>query len=527
MKLLQEIRRWFQRVLQPRSRTPLSRHQHWCEMYQSLILRQGRDVSDETLANARGLGLDVEALFAEHDRRKAASWQIEFLLDLAGLQPDDPEVTAKLKNAGVPDHEIATHGRQLSVGLCSLYKLIDLPESRMSVTGVISLGVAGIYQRLAEAPDEFPANRYPNGAHDWHVNSLSWSEAEQRYYLSGSWKPEVRGRLPSKLTPEASIELRRISFAPKRLVSAKPIPELQQVFLNIWRWPDGRHVVKSVYSDEESCPASARSPHPEQADTLRLAFPSKNLPSMKWDARWEEAPAPVLEFFFRTRCQELGRPFDWPRAWTREVLFEDDATTMPATDLRASLRSGPTGPAPMPKGLQWPLCPCCGDPALFSQSVDVRDISFADLLPGTTMVIFVCNECHIAGEWNNCSAVIWLGRNDDIVLLTREASAPLLQRGQWHGAELIDAQELPAEVARELEAFQGAEYAACYPQCYGTKVGGVPSYLQQQEFFYDRNGLVMEYIAQIATSDHISAGGFGYVYFSAGTGETYIEFQDT
>ena len=496
-------------------------------MYESLILRQGRDVAEETLTNAHSLGLNVEALLAEHDRRKAASWQIEFLVDLAGLQPDDPELTAKLRNAGVPGHEIETHGRQLSVSLCELYKLIDLPERRMSVIEVILLGVAGIYQRLAEAPDEFPPNRYPNGARDWHLKSLGWNEAEQRFYLSGSWNPEVRGRLPSKLSPGASIELRRISFAPKRLVSAKPIPELKKVFLNIWRWPDGKHVVMGVYSDEESCPAPKKAHLAKQSDTLRFAFPSKNLPSLQWESRWHETPAPILEFFFRTRCQELGKPFDWPKAWTREVLFEDNATTVPATDLRASLRSGPTGPAPMPKGLQWPLCPCCGDPALFSQSVDVRDISFADLLPGTTMVIFVCNECHISGEWNNCSAVIWLGRNDDIVLLDREALAPLLQRGQWHGAELIDAEELPEDVKRELEAFEGTESAVCFPQCYGTKVGGVPSYLQQHEFFYDRNSRVMEYIAQIATPDHISAGGFGYVYFSAGTGETYIEFQDT
>lgn len=527
MKLLQVIRRWFQRVFRPRSRSLLSRREKWAGMYESLILRQGRDVSDETLANARGLGLTVEALFAEHDRLKAASWRIEFVLDLAGLHPDDPELTEKLRKSGVPGHEIETHGRQLSVSLCSLYKLIDLPKHRMPVIEMISLGVAGIHQRLAEAPDEFPANRYPNGARDWQLESLSWSEAEQRLYLSGSWKPEVRGRLPSELSPEASIELRRTPFAPKKLVSAKPIPELKKVFLNIWRWPGGKHVVMGIYTDEESCPASAKSPRPEQADTLLLAFPSKNLPSMQWDARWHETAAPGLEFFFRSRCQEFGKPFDWLKAWTREVLFEDDATSVPATDFRASLRSGPTGPAPLPKGLRWPCCPCCGEPVLFSQSVDVRDISFADLLPGTTMVIFVCNECHIAGEWQNCAILIWLGRNDEVVLQDRESPAPLLQRGQWHGAELIDAQDLPEDVAQELEAFEKAECAPCYPQCYGTKVGGVPAYLQQKEFFYDRNGLVMEYIAQIATPDHISAGGFGYVYFSSGTGETYIEFQDT
>lgn len=526
MKLLQEIRRWFQRLLQPRSRGLFSR-EYWVGTYQSLILSQGRDVSDETLANARGLGLNVEALMAEHDRRKAASWRIEFSLDLAGLQPNEADLMGHIRNAGVPNHEIETQGRQLSVSLCHLYKSLELPNRRMSIVEVTALGVIGIHQRFAEVPGDFPTNRYPNGTCDWQLQSLSWSEAEQRFYLAGWWKSEVRGRVPSKLSPETSIDLRRSPFAPKKLVSAKPIPELKNIFLNVWRWPNGKHVVMGIYTEEESCPAPKKSHLPESADTIRFALPSENLPSMQWDVRWYGPDAPVIEFLFRSRCRELGKPFDWLKEWTREALFEDDATTVPATDLRASLRSGPTGPAPLPKGAPWPCCPCCGEPVLFSQSVDVRDMDFSVLLPGTTMVIFACNDCLVAGQWQNCSIVIWLGRNDDVVLLDRETPAPLLQRGQWHGAELIDVQDLPADVERDLEVFEKAECALCYPHCFGTKVGGVPDYLQQEEFFYDRNGLVMEYIAQIATPEHISAGGFGYVYFSTGTKETYIEFQDT
>jgi hypothetical protein len=159
--------------------------------------------------------------------------------------------------------------------------------------------------------------------------------------------------------------------------------------------------------------------------------------------------------------------------------------------------------------------------------VDTRDIGFSDLLPGTTMVIFVCNDCLEDGQWQNCAVVLWLGRSDEVVLLDQGSPAPVLQRAQWLGAEIIN--DFPSQVQGELEAFEKTSGVPSYPlpASFGTKVGGVPAYLQTEEVFYDRDGLVMEYIAQISTPEHISAGGFGYVSYSATTGETYIDFQDT
>lgn len=527
--MLRKIRLLLQSILRIGSREHSHRENYWADQYAKLILHQGRDVSDETLASARNLGLNIKALIAEHDRIKAASWRVEFSLDLAATQPAGRGLAEKLKNAGVPNHEIETHGRPMAVSLCQLHKRIDLPDGRMSVIDVIALGVASIHQRFAEAPEEFPSNRYPNGVDDWKLESLSWSEAEQSYHLSGTWKPEVRERLPSRHCPESSVDLRRSPPLPRELRSARPMPELKNIFLNVWRWPDGRHVVMDIFAREESCPAPQKSTHPEQPDTLRLTFPSNDLPELKWKVDWMNARTPAMDFLFQQRCQEHGKPFDWLHAYSREALFEDYETTVPASDLRASLRSGPTGPAPMPKGQPWPCCPHCGEPALFSQSIDVRDIDFADLLPGTTMMIFACNDCLEDGQWQDCSIVIWLGRNDEVVLLDQGSPAPVLQRGQWHGAELIDPHDLPPEVQRDLECFEKASDVPSYSLAasFGTKVGGVPAYLQQEEIFYDRNGIVMEYIAQISTPEHISAGGFGYVFFSAATGETYIDFQST
>lgn len=525
MKVISNLLKWLTKRLCPKL---LHSSESFIEsLTKAGLLNDGKNASAETINRARELGLDVDALIAEHERRKAASWRLDFSLDLAAVQPNDAELIVKLKNLGVPSYEIETHGKTLSVSVCGLYKRLTLPSRKMTVADVVAIGIAGIHERMAEAAEEFPAHRYPHGVLDWQLESLGWSEADQILWLSGTWKPEVRERLPSKLRPESSIDLRRSPLSERKLQAARPMSELKSIFLNVWRWPDRRHVVMDIFAMEEACPAPEQSPHPEQADTLRMIYPSNDLPELEWKVEWMKARTPAMDFLFRARCQELGKASDWLYPWTREALFEDYETTIPATDLRASLRSGPTGPAPMPKGTQWPCCPHCGEPALFSHSVDTRDIGFSDLLPGTTMVIFVCNDCLEDGQWQNCSVVVWLGRSDEVVLLDQGSPAPVLQRAQWLGAEIID--DFPSEVQGELEAFQKTSGVPSYPlpASFGTKVGGVPAYLQTEEVFYDRDGLVMEYIAQISTPEHISAGGFGYVSYSAKTGETYIDFQDT
>ena len=527
MKMISNFLNWLTRLLSPKPH-------HWSEDFIEKLTKQGllmdgRNASEETINRARELGLDIEALIAEHERRKAASWRIEFSLDLADVPPNDAELIEKLKKLGVPSHEIETHGKPLSVSVCGLYKRLALPSRAMLVTDVVAIGIAGIHERMAEVPKEFPTNRYPHGALDWQLESLGWSEADQILWLCGTWKREVRDRLPSKFRPEFSIDHRRSPISVKKLRSARPMSELKSIFLNVWRWPDGRHVVMDIFAKEEACPAPEKSPHPEQADILRVTYPSDDLPQLEWKVEWMKARTPAMDFLFRERCQELGKPFDWLHAYSREALFDDYETTVPTSDLRASLRSGPTGPAPMPKGSQWPCCPSCGEPALFSHSVDTRDIGFADLLPGTTMVIFACNDCLDDGQWQNCSAVVWLRQSDDVVLLDQGTPATLIQRNQWHGEELLTRYDLPTEIEQEVEDFEKTTGPPVYalPLSFGSKVGGVPAYLQTEEVFYDRDGVVMEYIAQISTPEHISAGGFGYVSYSATTGETYIDFQDT
>lgn len=529
MGLITTLQKWLKKFVQVEEESTTNHQQYFADRYRDLVLRLGREVSGEMLANARGFGLDVESLIAEHERRAAASWCVEFSLDLANTHCNDLRLSETLTQAGIPDREIAIHGSLLNVDLCELFKRIDLPNRTMSVKEIVMHGVAAIYQRIKDASEEFPRNRFPRGADDWKLTSLRWNEAEKAFHLSGTWKESVLEQRPSKVNPESSIDLRRTAPSQRGLVSAIPMPDLNQITLNVWRWPDGRHEVMDVFEYETSCPPSKNAEHPEQADTLRLTFPSDNLPKLEWKLGWYRAHSPAMDFLFQRWLAQHGKPSCWLLPWTREALLDNHENNGPVTDIRASLISGPTGPAPLPKGTQWPCCPHCGEVAAFSQSIDVRDIGFANLLPGTTMVIFVCNDCLDTGNWSDCSAVIWLKQMDEIVLTDQGEPSPVVQISQCYGAELLDMWELPEAIRTEIEAIAESSDFPCYalPLSYGTKVGGVPAYLQEEQVFYDRNGIVMEYIAQINPPGYIATGGLGYVFFSGATKETYVDFQDT
>lgn len=505
------------------------REKFWADAYSGLILHEGANVKQETLDNARYLGIDVEALIAEHERRKKASWRVEFEIDLTGLGPDAPDVPQKLTVAGVSERVIETRGALLHVSLAGLYKRIQLPDKSMSLAEVISVGIEAIHQRLAEAPDEFPSNRYPFGADDWKLTCFRWIEDTQDWHLEGTWKPETRERTTKTFHPGRSIDLRRTPPVDKALVNSEAFPALEKVTISTWHWSNGTKKVMDISMSEEDCPPSCVPPHPEQPYTIRSTVALNALPDVEWDYNLWDYRTPATHCLEQQFLRKLGKPADWLLPFTVEAVFVDHHGRKPATDLRGSLVSGPTGPAPLPEGKEWPCCPSCGEPALFSQSLDMRDVGFADLLPGTTLVIFACNDCLDAGEWQNCSSVLWLGRDQAIVLMDRGNPSPVLQSSQWYGPDSLSRWDLPDEIGKEVERLEneGKAPLSRLSPGYGTKVGGVPFYLQTEEVFYDRQGVVMEYIAQIATPEHISAGGFGYISHSTATGETYIDFQDT
>ncbi len=518
--LLTKLRKRFAASSEPEAFSDL-----WmAKKYQALIIAQGNKVSETTLAAAQKLGLDVKALIAEHDRLQAASWEVEFSVDMERCLPEDPNLESLLLSSGVAARIVQTKAAMLNVYVEDVYARTDLAAGEIAVTEIVKRGLQALHGVFQKRADEFPSRLYPGQFRSFLLTRLCWNEWEQHWSLYGSWKKEVIERTPDKIHPELSLQRLRVPFDENRvLTSAIHFPHLQSVTLSVEKRADGTHVVNGVYATAEEAPEERPATEPGGSERLRLTFPSPNLPELTWDWHSSLWRGPLSYFVEQTVRSLSGKPADWLRSATREAVFVGPAKASPPDDLRASLASGPDGPAPLPAGMAWPVCPCCGEPTVFSQSLDMRNLLLSRLLPGTTIVIFACNECLDAGEWSNCTSLVWLPIDQEIELQSRRDPAALSQCIQCYGpdndADLLD------EQSRQLVWDDPAPL--WLSSSHGTKAGGAPFYLQTETTFYDRDGVVMEYIAQIATPEHVRAGGFGYIYHSAKTGETYLVFQDT
>ncbi len=391
-----------------------------------------------------------------------------------------------------------------------------------TVHELITNAIESLGSFMKARPDWYPANRFPFGCGDFRFTYFAEGVDDNTWYIQGEWSPNALKRTPANLTPDKCIDRLRSPTPQKSLVSSRPFAELERVYLIVSG--TGKELrVENIYTNRaEFDPAATPS-------AKCIEYPEARLPALSWPRElfiWQTAGTQALQGLSFRRA---GKSADWLRSISKEAVFVGQVGSRPARDLRASLISGPEGPAPLPEGTEWPRCPCCGERALFSQSLDFRDMSFSSLLPGTTAVIFVCAECHMAGEWNRCSQVVWLGESQPIILAGTGPNSNLVQLEQQHGFDRLDRSEMNPEALREIEELeQRADLAGIWmAPSYGTKAGGVPHYLQHDAFFFDKRGVAMEYIGQIATPEHIPCGGFGYLFYSVNTGETYIEFQDT
>lgn len=328
---------------------------------------------------------------------------------------------------------------------------------------------------------------------------------------------------------EQSISRYRQPPVQKPLISSAPFPVLNEVFLRVWRWPSGKHVVMSVHPSCEACPPPRKATHAESPDELRLAYPSVSLPPLEWDAGFDNWRTPTTHSLHAWSSVALGKSKDWLIPETIEAVFIDPSGSGSVVDHRVSLISGPGGPAPLPKNTAWPQCRRCSRQTVFSQSVDFRDVAFAHLLPGTTLVIFFCEHCHQCGEWEHCTETVWLPSDSQVGLQVLSGDALLRQCVQYYGMDAKLWNKMQPDMLAELDRLEAGPFYPCIrlSPSYGTKVGGVPWYLNADPEIFDREGAPMEYIGQIATPEHIPAGGFGYIFYSVKTRETRIEFQDT
>lgn len=472
-----------------------------CELrtkYTKLIRLRGI-TSSQTEIKARNLGIDVDALVAERERKINAWKVIDVRLDLATLTLDPQGDPAETHFAPWESRTVVLTATAPVVDLpgLSLYGSIPLdPGSEITVARLLRAGVMLILSKLRDDSEKF-RQTLPWGIKDIELNGLGFFESRKTWILYGGRKPAALERTSRALHPLRSIELARRAVHGGVRMSAKPWPELKEVWLRVDHWPDGAlHVDDAFETREESGPDRAPT-HPELPHTFTSKYPSPG--RFKWGK--VRSTKPATHFLRAHSYRQAGELAENPGTLGVESVISDYSMPMPATDYRASIRSGADGLAPMPSGLVWPICRDCGEFPSFWESIDFRDVSFSHLLPGTTLSIFVCDRCLIAGASLSCSTLIWLPRDEAVELVSKSDPKPLVEACQWIDRDCLH-DDIPDALAARIET-EWPENLPCELASIaaGTKVGGLPYYFQEDPTLFDADGCLMDYIGQFTPPD--------------------------
>lgn len=492
--------------------------------YTKLIRLRGI-TSSQTEINARNLGIDVDALVAEREREINAWKVIDVRLDLATLTLDSQGNPAECHFAPWESKAVLPTANTPVLDLpgLSLYGSIPLdPGLETTVARLLRAGVILILSKLREDPDEF-RHTLPWGIKDIELDRLIFSESRKNWTLCGGQKPAALERTSRALNPLRSIDLARRAVYDGVRVSAKPWPELKEVWLRIDHWPSGALHVAGAFATREECGLDRVSTYPDQPHTFITKYPSTG--RFKWGE--VRSTKPATHFLRVHSYRQAGELAESAGTLGVESVICDYSKPMPATDYRASIRSGTDGPAPMPPGMAWPICRDCGEIPSFWESIDFRDVSFSHLLPGTTLSIFVCDRCLTAGEWLSCSTLIWLPRDEAVGLISKGDPKPLVEACQWIDRD-CSYDDIPEALAARIET-EWPEHLPCGLASIagGTKAGGLPDYFQEDPTLFDAGGCLMDYIGQFTSPESCWFDGYGYIFHSAITGETVAALQTT
>lgn len=487
------------------------------------LIRQKGITSTQTEITARKLGIDVDAILEEREREELAGKVIAIDLDLGSLALD---------TNGMPSEDGFTPWNCKVVPSATV--IVDLPglgiygvippddAGEITVAEVLTAGVRLILRRLREAPDKY---RYtlPWGIKDIGLERMVYDDSKKRWMLMGGRKLLTLKRTIQSMNPSRSIDLSRKSIKAGQRIHAEPWPELEWVWIKVERWPSGTLRVVNVFDHpEDSGPIHAPT-HPHLPHTFTMKYPCSG--EFQWDV-WETV-TPAAHFLRNYSLRQAGKLAKDADSYGVEVILCDYSKPRPATDPRASIRSGIEGPAPLPYGCSWPVCPnCCASPS-FWESIDFRDTPFSHLLPGTSLSLFICDNCLDKGEWSACTTTIWLPADNDVELVSKCNPSPILAARQWMDRER-SRDDIPDALSDLIDAgWPNGLPCGFFFVAPGTKAGGYPDYLQEDPILFGADGCLMEYIGQFVPPESSWFDGKGYLYHSTTTGETVAELQAT
>lgn len=520
-----DIIKWLKRISRlSGSRRQTQQHRNridwWRDTYQKMILR-GDVLSEDDHKTAEGLGLDVVALTSEHRRKLSERRWIAIGLDLASI---------KLNDRGRPfddqfsewETEIITLDEktvEISLPGVGIWGHVSFSDAEVPISEILKAGVNLIVDKIEGTPSDFK-NKLPHGVQDLKIDELRGSVPANRWTLAGARKTELLDRTVAKLFPTRSIELSRSLPVNDSRIKVQPWPELDHVYMSVSRWPSGVQYVLKICEDREQCGPEYQASIAGQPDTVTVRYPCEG--TFQWGSTGQSSPA--VHFLKRYTILRAGSLAEKLRHYEVEAILSDFSKPTETGDHRASLRSGDHGPAPLPRGHLWPSCPGCAKPQVFFGSIDFRDVPFAHLLPGSSLVIFMCTPCVQQGNYSECTSLVWLPNEVDIEFVTNGPKSPLVEARQWLDHDYSEIPELLVEELRDKWPSDLPWFGCFFNQA--TKAGGVPDYLQGAEPAFDSSGNQMEYIGQFAPSETL-LDGYGYLLHSTTTGETVAILQTT
>jgi hypothetical protein len=492
----------------------------WRETYQKMRLR-GDVVSEDDQKSAENLGLDVVELTSEHRRMLSERRWIAIDLDLASI---------KLNNQGRPlddqfrewETEIITLGEkmvEISLPGVGIWEKVSFSDIEVPISEILKAGVNLIIDKFERTPSDFK-HTLPHGLQDLKIDELRGSVPSNRWTLVGERKAELLGQTVAKLFPTRSIELVRGRVENSSRIKVQPWPELDHIYLTVSRWPSGKQNVLKICESRDQCGPEYQASFEGQPDTIIVQYPCDG--TFRWESTGQ--PSPAVHFLKKYTFLRVGSLAEKLRDYEVGAVLCDFSKPIENGDYRASLKSGDCGPAPLPRGHQWPSCAGCAKPQIFVGSIDFRDVPFAQLLPGSSIVIFMCTPCVHQGNYSECSSLVWLPNDLDIEFVSNGPKSPLVEARQWLGH---DYSEMPEPLEEELRDNWPSDlpwFGSFFS--HATKAGGVPDYLQGEEPVFDSSGNRMEYIGQFIPSEKI-LDGYGYLLHSTKTGETVAILQTT
>jgi hypothetical protein len=171
------------------------------------------------------------------------------------------------------------------------------------------------------------------------------------------------------------------------------------------------------------------------------------------------------------------------------------------------------GPCALPAGRKWPMCDECQAPMAYVMTMDFRK-AVGVAAPKASLVIHMCPK-----HWYEAksTSLVWLKSRDKYRVVGEDHNVRPGTQWRLMDYDLRVSDDDPAYRFFKEERSLYLNFIA-----HGTKLGGLPNWIQNPEVPVDRKGNQMAFIGHCMGSSDVELGDAGciYLFHSMATGET-------